>query len=285
MKKLTKWMGLAVACMALAAGTQGCSKAHETAQKATPAKPGVVQQAPWMDGEHWGMTSGDVRIKLGKEPELESKTSDYYPAKFDGRAALAQYVFKKEWEGGERTLVRKIVYLAHPKRAAFLPAMTLQEAEDTFETLRKSVEAVLGKSTVVTQQMAVSAKLESLSRVVGDRVKASEKEVRTLERKMEAKRQDLQRQYAGKKNKNAKVAAGLVKFEKSLQQAQRQLLGAKGELHQIQKDIQAECEALPEEERPFHWECNWTATDGMAALYLTVNSRGTHLALSFEAPE
>ena len=279
------WLGVAVACVVLASGLLGCSKEPEPVRKEARIKAGIVQQAPWMDGEHWGMSSAELRILLGKAPELESKTSDYYPGTFDGRPALAQYVFRKEREDAERTLERKIIYLAHPKRAAILPAMSLEEAETAFGTLRTSVERVLGKSTVVTQQMAVSANLESLARVVGDRVKTAEKEVRAVERQIETKRKELQRQYAGKKNKNAMVASGLVEFDKPLHQAQRKLMAAQGELNQVRQDIRRECEALPEEERPFHWESNWSAKDGTASLYLTVNSRGTHLALSFEALE
>lgn len=285
MKRLTKWMGLVAAGLVLAAGLQGCSKAPEGAKDAGPAKSGIVQQAPWMDGEHWGMTPDEVKSVLGKAPELESKTSYYYPVKFEGRTAMSQYVFGQGPGGGERVLIRKIVYLAHPKREAFLPVMSRAQAEEAFGTVRTSMEAVFGKTTVVTQQMAVSVKLESHARAVGDRVMAAEKEVRRLERQIETRRHELQRQYAGQKNQNAMVVAGLVGFEKPLLQAQRNLAVAKDEQSQVRKDIRAECEALPEGERPFHWECNWQAEDGTAALYLTANVDRTHLALSFEAPE
>ena len=46
-----------------------------------------------------------------------------------------------------------------------------------------------------------------------------------------------------------------------------------------------EITALPEKERPFQWRSEWTAADGPAALYLTVNARGTYLSASFWAPE
>lgn len=289
MKRLTGWIGLAAACMALAGGLLGCSEKEPdevVVLQPEPAKGRVVQRAPWMDGERWGMTPADIRTRLGKAPELESKTSDYYPVQFEGRAALSQYVFRQGTaNGGQRELVRKIVYLAHPKRAEYLPSMSREQAEEAFGTIRKSVEAKFGRASVVTQEVAVSVKLESQSRVIGDRVKAAEKEVRALEREMETKRRDLQRQYAGKKNKNAMVAAGLVELEKEVQTAQRKLMGLKSEQHQIQMEIREECKALPEGERPFHWECNWTASDGTVALYLTANVDRTHLALSFEAPE
>jgi hypothetical protein len=285
MKKMTKQIGLVAACLAVACMLTGCSKAPETAEKAKPAKAGIVQQAPWMDGERWGMTPAEVRIRLGKEPELESKTSYYYPAEFEGRAAMSQYVFAQGAKEGERMLVRKIVYLAHPKREAFLPAMSRVQAEEAFGTVRSSMEAVFGKTATVIQPMAVSVKLESHARAVGDRVKAAEKEVRKLERQIESRRRELQRQYAGQKNRNAMVAAGLTDFDKPLLQAQRNLAAVKDEQGQVLKDIRTECEALPEEERPFHWECNWTVADGSASLYLTANVDRTHLALSFEAPE
>ena len=289
MKRMTKWIGWVAACTALAAGLLGCSEKEPDAVEVlmpTPDKGAVVQRAPWMDGERWGMTPAEICGRLGKAPELESKTSDYYPVTFDGKPALAQYVFGQGTaNGGERVLIRKIMYLAHPKRTAFLPAITREEAMEEFGVLRKLVEAKLGKAEMLTQDVAVSTKLESQARVAGDRVKAAEKEVRALEREMEAKRKDLQRQYAGKKNKNAMVAAGLVEMEKAVQVAQRKLVGLKSEQHQIQLAIREECEALPEGERPFHWECNWEAPDGSVALYLTANVDRTHLALSFEEPE
>ena len=285
MNRLTRWMVSVAAPMVLAAGWLGCSKAPDTADRAGEGTAGVVQQAPWMDGEHWGMTPAEVRARLGKAPELESKTSYYYPVNFHGRPAMSQYVFGQGPGGGERVLIRKIVYLAHPKRESFLPTMTRGQAEEAFGGLRSSVEAVLGQTTVVTQQMPVSVKLESHARAVGDRVKAAEKEVRRLERAIESRRHELLRQYAGQKNRNAMVVAGLVEFEKPLLQAQHNLGVAKDEQSQVRKDIRDECEALPEEERPYHWECNWTASDGSAALYLTANIQRTHLALSFEAPE
>ena len=291
MKKIEKWFGLVAACLALAGGLAGCSEKEPEAGDIevlmpTPDKGDVVQRAPWMDGERWGMKPAEICGRLGKSPELESKTSDYYPVTFDGKPALAQYVFGQGTaNGGERVLIRKIVYLAHPKRAAFLPSMSREEAKEEFGELQKLVEAKMGKAEVVVQDVAVSAKLESQARVAGDRVKAAEKEVRALEREMETKRKDLQRQYAGKKGKNAMVAAGLVEMEKAVQVAQRKLVGLKSEQHQIQLAIREECEALPEGERPFHWECNWEAPDGMVSLYLTANVDRTHLALSFEEPE
>lgn len=287
MKKATRWFWLVAACAALSAGPVGCSKqAPEAAENASPANVTAVQRAPWMDGERWGMTPADIRIRMGKAPELESKTSDYYPVQFDGKAALAQYVFRQGTaNGGQRELVRKIVYLAHPKRAAFLPLMSRDQAKEAFAVVRTSVEAKFGRTEVVTQDVAVSPKLESQARVAGDRVKAAEKEVRALERAMDEKRNELQRQYAGKKNRNAMVAAGLVELEKEAQAAHRKLVGLKSEQHQIQLAIHEECEALPEGERPFHWECTWMAPDGTVSLYLTANVDRTHLALSFEAPE
>ena len=231
MRKVTKWFGLVAACMALAGGLLGCSEKEPdgvVVLQPEPAKGRVVQRAPWMDGERWGMTPADIRIRMGKAPELESKTSDYYPVQFEGRAALSQYVFRQGTaNGGQRELIRKIVYLAHPKRAAFLPSMSREQAMEAFGTVRKSVEAKLGRASVVTQEVAVSVSLESQARVAGDRVKAGEKEVRALERKLEEKRKDLQRQYAGKKNKNAMVAAGLVEMEKAVQAAQRKLMALK----------------------------------------------------------
>lgn len=285
MKRLTRWMGPGAAFMVLAAGWLGCSKAPEAVNGAGASTPRVVQQAPWMDGEHWGMTPAEVSSRMGKAPELESKTSYYYPVEFAGRPAVSQYVFGQGADGAERVLVRKILYLAHPKQESFLPTMSRGQAEEAFGALRTSVEAVLGKTSVVTQQMAVSAKLESYARTVGDRVKAAEKEVRRLERAIESRRHELQRQYAGQKNRNAMVVAGLVEFEKPLQQAQHILTTVKGEQSQVRKDIRDECAALPEEERPYHWECNWTGSDGSSSLYLTANIQRTHLALSFEAPE
>ena len=280
------WIGVAVACMALASGLLGCSKEQpEPVRKAARIKAGIVQQAPWMDGEHWGMSSAELRILLGKAPELESKTSYYYPVEFEGRSAMSQYVFALGPDGGKRMLIRKIVYLAHPKREAFLPMMSREQAEEAFGAVRTSMEEVFGQTTVVTQQMAVSVKLESHARAVGDRVIAAEKEVRRIERQIETRRHELLKQYAGQKNQNAMVVAGLVEFEKPLLQAQRNLAAVKDEQSQVRQDIRAECEELPEEERPFHWECNWTTDDGSASLYLTANVDRTHLALSFEAPE
>ena len=133
--------------------------------------------------------------------------------------------------------------------------------------------------------MAVSPKLESQARVMGDRVAEAEKEVRAMERELEARRKELQKQYAGQKNRNALVASGLVDMEKPLQKAQWKLQGLRGELGQVRQAIRQECEALPEKERPFQWRSEWTAADGRAALYLTVNARGTFLSASFWAPE
>ena len=285
MKRPMKWLGLVAACLALAAGLSGCSKAQQAVPETGSVQAGVVEQAPWMPGEHWGMTPAKVCSVLGKAPELESKTSYYYPVEFEGRSAMSQYVFALGPDGGKRMLIRKIVYLAHPKREAFLPMMSRSQAEEAFDAVRTSMEEVFGKTTVVTQQMAVSVKLESHARAVGDRVIAAEKEVRQIERQIETRRRELQKQYAGQKNQNAMVVAGLVEFEKPLLQAQRNLAAVKDEQSQVRQDIRDECEALPEEERPFHWECNWTADDGTASLYLTANVDRTHLALSFEAPD
>lgn len=281
------WMrkaGMAVGLVAIAALLWGCSPAKENAVAQAGKPAGRLQGSLWMEGEHWGMTPSEVGLHLNVAPVLQSESSDYYSLELDGRAVLAQYVFGKG-DGADRTLVRKIIYLTNPKRAAFLPLLPTTEAQATFGAVRARMEGICGSSSVVTQQMAVSRKLESQSRSVGDRVAAAEKDVRLLERNLETKRQALQRQYAGHKNRNALVAAGLVELEKPVQQAQRKLQSLKSEQNQIRLEIKAECEALPEKDRPFHWESEWQGEDGTADLWLRVNARGTYLALSFTAPD
>lgn len=290
----TRGIGVAVAALAAAAWLCGCSrgqdataggKAEEDAAAAAGERPGTIEQAPWMDGERWGMPPSEVAARLGAAPVLQSESSDYYLTVIAGRPVLAQYVFGKAAGGAERTLVRKIAYLANPKRAAYLPPMAVDEAKEAFNAVKASLEAVYGNAPVDVEPMAVSPKLESQARSTGDRVAAAEREVRALERAMEARRKELQKQYAGQKNRNALVASGLVELEKPLQVAQRKLIGFKSEQHQVLAAIREECEALPEAERPFHWQSDWTGADGTAAMYLTVNARGAFLSVSFTAPE
>lgn len=281
------WMrkvGGAGVLAAIVAMLLGCSPAKENGAAEAGNLPSRLEGSLWMEGERWGMTPSEVGALLKVAPVLQSESSDYYSLELDGRATLSQYVFEKG-DGADRALVRKIIYLTNPKRAAYLPLLSTEDAQKTFAAVRARMEGICGSSSVVTQQMAVSRKLESQSRSVGDRVAAAEKEVRALERELEAKRQELQRQYAGQKNRNALVAAGLVDLEKPVQQAQRKLQSLRSEQNQIRLEIRAECEALPEKERPFHWECEWQGEDGTAALWLRVNARGTYLALSFTAPE
>lgn len=282
--------GVAVA-LAAAAALAGCSPAGEKGQqparagREAAAGEGRVQQAPWMAGERWGMTPAEVAALVAEAPTLQSESSDYYLVELEGRPALSQYVFGKGGGNGERKLVRKIVYLANPKRAAYLPLLPLDEAEAAFEVAKASIERSCGSAPKEVLPMAVSAKLESQQRAMGDRVAEAEKEVRAMERELEARRKELQKRYAGQKNRNALVASGLVDMEKPLQKAQWKLQSLKGELGQVRQAIREECAALPEKERPFQWRSEWTAADGTAALYLTVNARGTYLSASFWAPE
>lgn len=281
------WMaGVAVALAAVAA-VSGCSPAQKPAKPGAEASAGEgrVQQAPWMAGERWGMTPAEVAALLAAAPTLQSESSDYYLVELEGRPALSQYVFGKGNGKGERKLVRKIVYLANPKRAAYLPLLPLDEAKAAFEDAKASMERSCGSAPKEVLPMAVSAKLESQARAMGDRVAEAEKEVRAMERALEARRKELQKQYAGHKNRNALVASGLVDMEKPLQKAQWKLQSLKGELGQVRQAIREECAALPEKDRPFQWRSEWTAADGTAALYLTVNARGTFLSASFWAPE
>lgn len=281
-------MGVAVAALALAAWPFGCSRGTDGSAETRGAAgehPGRIQQAPWMDGESWGMSPTAVAAGVGAAPVQQSESSDYYLVEVAGRRAMAQYVFGREAAGGERGLVRKIVYLANPKRAAYLPPMDPAEAREAFAEVKASLEAAFGSAEVVVEPVAVSLKLESQARVAGDRVLAAEREVRALERAIEARRGELQRQYAGHKYRNTRVAAGLADLEKTLQHAQHKLIGLKSDRQQIRAAIREECEALPEGERPFHWQSDWTGADGTAAMYLTVNSRGAFLTVSFSAPE
>ena len=288
MKARMDWMrkaGMAGVLWAIVALLLGCSPAKESGASQQSGGPaGRLQDSPWMDGEHWGMTPDEVGMHLKVAPVLQSESSDYYSLELDGRKVVAQYVFGKG-DGADRALVRKIIYLTNPKRAAFLPLLPAAEAEATFGTVRAQMDGICGSSSVVTQQMAVSLKLESQSRSVGDRVLSAEKEVRVLDREWKERRQALQRQYAGYKNRNALVAAGLVDLDKNMQQAQRKLMGLRSDQNQIRMEIRAECEALPEKYRPFLWESEWQGEDGTAALWLRINNRGTFLALSFTAPD
>lgn len=278
-------IGLVAACAVAAAVAFGCSRGKDPGPGAAQAKSGVLQQAPWMEGERWGMSPGEIGARIGTAPALQSESSDYYAAELGGRTVLSQYVFGTEGTGGERGLVRKIVYMANPKRTTYLQPLSVEQAQKVFGEVRASMDAICGSSSVVTQDMAVSRKLESQSRSVGDRVAAAEKELRALERGLEARRHELQRLHAGQKNRNALVAAGLLELEKPVQQAQRKLQSLKSEQNQIRMEIRAECAALPEKERPFHWESEWEGSDGTAALWLRSTARGTYLALSFTAPE
>jgi hypothetical protein len=291
MKTIRNGIWMAAVAVALAAAVAGCSPGQEQevrqaqARQEVAAGEGRVQQAPWMAGERWGMTPGEVAALMAAAPALQSESSDYYLVELEGRPALSQYVFGKGEKDGERKLVRKIVYLANPKRAAYLPLLPLDDAKAAFEATKASLERTCGTAQKEVLPMAVSAKLESQARVMGDRVAAAEKEVRAMERDLELRRRELQKQYAGQKNRNALVASGLVEMERPLQKAQWKLQSLKGELGQVRQAIRQECEALPEKERPFQWRSEWTAADGSAALYLTVNARGTFLSASFWAPE
>lgn len=270
------------ACLALA-GAAGCSGEREAPQAVSGGTGAEVLQDAWMAGERWGMSPDEVKSGLGMAPALQSETSDYYATELDGRAALAQYVFSTGT--AQRGLVRKLFYLATPKRPAFLPPMSIPEGQEAFRSVKARMDGRYGSASVVTQAMAVSKKLESQARVIGDRVAAAEKEERALERELETRRKALQRQYAGHKNRNALVAEGLVDMERPLREAQHKVLALKDQQRQIQTAIREESEALPENERPFHWESNWTAPDGKAAIYLTVNERGTFLTVSFTEPD
>lgn len=274
--------GLAGAWLVLA-GAAGCSGGRETPEAASRGTGAEVLQDAWMSGERWGMSPDEVKSALGMAPALQSETSDYYATELDGRAALAQYVFSRGT--AQRGLVRKLFYLATPKRRAFLPPMSIPEGQETFRSLKARMDGRYGSASVVTQAMAVSKKLESQARVIGDRVAAAEKEERALERDLEERRKELQRQYAGHKNRNALVAEGLVGLERPLREAQHKVLSLKEQQRQIQMAIREECAALPENERPFHWESTWEAPDGKAAVYLTVNERGTFLTVSFTEPD
>lgn len=276
-------LGLVCAWLALS-GLSACSPEPAAPGQEEQPSPGLLQD-PWMVGEHWGMPPADVAAALGGDPVLQSPSSDYYMAELDGRRVLAQYVFSPATAEAPRGLVRKIIHLASPKRQRFLPLLSAEAAKDAFRDIHSLMETLHGPASVEESPVAVSEKLASQSRVAGDRVAAAEREVHALERALESRRQELQRQYAGQKNRNAMVAAGLLDLERPLQQAQRQLLALKNEQHQIQIAIRQECDALPEQERPFHWQSDWSAPDGTASLYLTSNSRGNYLALSFTAPE
>jgi hypothetical protein len=273
--------GAAVVWLALS-GAAGCSQNRDGAAAAGGVRAEVLQD-PWMAGERWGMPPEEVKSALGMDPALQSDTSDYYAAELDGRAALAQYVFGKET--GTRGLARKLFYLATPKRPTFLPPMSIPEGQEAFRSVKARLDGRYGSASVVTQAMAVSKKLESQSRVIGDRVAAAEKEERALERELETRRKELQRQYAGHKNRNAMVAEGLVELEHPLRDAKRKVVSLKDQQRQIRMAIREECAALPENKRPFHWESVWEAPDGTVALYLTVNERGTFLTVSFAEPD
>ena len=278
------WIRTGIAAMAGVglALAGGCSRNREAPVAAETVHAEVLQD-PWMAGERWGMTPDEVAAGLDMQPALQSETSDYYATELDGRAALAQYVFGTET--GTRELVRKLFYLATPKRPTFLAPMAVPEAQEAFRTVKARMDGRYGSAAVVTQAVAVSKKLQSQARVIGDRVAAAEKDVHALERELETRRKDLQRQYAGHKNRNAMVAEGLVGLEKPLREAQHKLLSLKDQQRQIRVAIREESEALPENKRPFHWESVWEAPDGQAALYLTVNERGTFLTVSFTEPE
>lgn len=279
-------LGTLGACIALA-GFAACRPATEPApeqeQQAT-AQPGILRN-PCMAGERWGMPPEEIAAAHGSDPVLQSPSSDYYMSELDGRPVLAQYVFSPATDDAPRGLVRKIIHLASPKRQRFLPLLSGSETQAAYRSLHALMEALHGPAPVEESPMAVSDKLESQARVAGDRVATAEREVRALEHALESRRKELQRQYAGQKNRNAMVAAGLLDLERPLQQAQRKLLGYKNEQHQIQNAIREECAVLPEAERPYHWQSDWEAPDGTASLYLTSNARGNYLALSFTAPE
>lgn len=280
-------LGTLGACLALA-GLAACRPAFapeaETAQAQGAGKPGLLRD-PWMDGERWGMPPAEIAAARGTDPVLQSPSSDYYMAELDGRPVLAQYVFSPATADAPRGLVRKIVHIASPKRLRFLPPMSGPDAQAAFRSLHALVATLHGPAPIEESAMAVSDRLETQARVAGDRVAAAEREVRALEHAIESRRKELQRQYAGQKNRNAMVAAGLLDLERTLQQSQRKLLAQKNEQHQIQIAIREECAALPEADRPYHWQSDWTAPDGTASLYLTSNARGNYLAISFTAPE
>lgn len=279
-------LGILGACLAfavLAACRPAVAPAPEQEQQAV-AKPGILGD-PWMEGEHWGMPPGEIAAQRGSDTVLQSPSSDYYMTELDGRPVLAQYIFSPATDDAPRGLVRKIVHFASPKRQRFLPLVSGPDAQAAFRSMHARMEALHGPAPIEESPMAVSDKLESQARVAGDRVAAAGREVRALEHALESRRKELQRQYAGQKNRNAMVAAGLLDLERPLQQAQRKLLALKNEQHQIQNAIREECAALPESERPYHWQSDWEAPDGTASLYLTANARGNYLALSFTAPE
>lgn len=278
------WVRTAIAVMAgVGLALAGACSRNREAPPAAATVHAEVLQDPWMAGERWGMTPDEVRAELDMQPALQSETSDYYAMDLDGRAVLAQYVFGTGT--GTRALVRKLFYLATPKRPAFLAPMPVPEAREAFRTVKARMDGRYGSASVVTQAVAVSRKLESQARVIGDRVAAAEKDERELARKLETRRKDLQRQYTGHKNRNAMVAEGLVELEKPLREAQHNLLSLKDQQRKIRMAIREESEALPENKRPFHWESAWEAPDGKAALYLTVNERGTFLTVSFSEPD
>ena len=279
-------IGTLGACLAFT-GFVACrpASAPKPDQESQAGTKSSVLADPWMEGEHWGMPPEEVAAARRSAPVLQSPSSDYYMAELDGRSVLAQYIFSPASDDAPRGLVRKIIHLASPKRQRFLPLLSGPDAQAAFRSIHSLMEAIHGPAPIEESPMAVSEKLESQARVAGDRVAAAEREVRALEHALESRRQELQRQYSGQKNRNAMVAAGLLDLERPLQQAQRKLLGFKNEQHQIQTAIREECEALPEEVRPYHWQSDWTAPDGTASLYLTANARGNYLALSFTAPE
>ena len=281
-------LGTLGACIALA-GLSACRPAatpapSEEEQMQAAVQPGILRN-PCMAGNRWGMPPGEIAAALGTDPVLQSPSSDYYMSELDGRPVLSQYVFSPASDDAPRGLVRKIIHIASPKRQRFLPLLSGPEAQAAFRSLHALMEALHGPAPVEESAMAVSDRLETQARVAGDRVADAEREVRALEHALESRRKELQRQYAGQKNRNAMVAAGLLNLERPLQQAQRKLLSLKNEQHQIQTAIREECAALPEDERPYHWQSDWEAPDGTASLYLTSNARGNYLAISFTAPE
>ncbi len=279
-------LGTLGACLVLAclAACRPAPAPEAEAEQPDSGGHGILRD-PWMAGERWGMPPAEIAAAHGTDPVLQSPSSDYYMAELDGRPVLSQYVFSPATADAPRGLVRKIVHIASPKRRRFLPQMSGPDAQAAFRSLHALLANLHGPAPVEESPMAVSEKLETQSRVAGDRVATAEREVRALERAIESRRKELQRQYAGQKNRNAMVAAGLLDLERTLQQAQRKLLAQKNEQHQIRTAIREECAALPESERPYHWQSDWTAPDGTASLYLTSNARGNFLALSFTAPE
>lgn len=232
-----------------------------------------------MSGARWGMTLDEVLSAVGTNVVRHTASSVYYFIQLDGSPALSQYVFSTDGQ-----LVRQILYLANPKREAYLPKQTLDEVEKNFERFRRLLEARYGAAAVVTQAVAVSGRLESQSRTVRDQIAATKEEIRGLEAQMETRRRELQREFIGERDRNARVVAGLSDLERTLQQAQRRLRSFEGEFGQIQTAIRAETAELPEGTRPFHWESNWENGTAVVALYLTVNPRGNYLALSLTDP-